>query len=268
MKKNKGFTLIELLAIIVILAIIAVITVPIILNIIENSRMGAATDSAYGFKESVNKYYVTKLSENHDLKLDGGYGISNGTTDIDRDGTVDEIPVSGEKASKGYLIYSNGVVIDGCLVMNGYEVRFTNGEATSTVKGDECAFELNVITGSNFEDYFTMVYSKIDDPDQSIADVTMESFIGSFVIRVSIETDVETGDSIVVLGDEMSDVSLNSSITLTSNGEEVSSSNLHDALASALNDYYPTGDPIYDAQGHLTNHLNLDPEDVKKLIDE
>ena len=48
--KNKGFTLIELLAIIVILAIIAVITVPILLNVIENSRKGASIDSAYGYK--------------------------------------------------------------------------------------------------------------------------------------------------------------------------------------------------------------------------
>ena len=64
MKNKKGFTLIELLAIIVILAIIAVITVPIILNIIENSKMGAATDSAYGFKDAVNKSYLTKLSLN------------------------------------------------------------------------------------------------------------------------------------------------------------------------------------------------------------
>ena len=45
--KKKGFTLIELLAIIVILAIIAVITVPIILNIIENSRKGAAIDRCH-----------------------------------------------------------------------------------------------------------------------------------------------------------------------------------------------------------------------------
>lgn len=98
-----------------------------------------------------------------------------------------------------------------------------------------------------------------------MADVTMESFIGSFVIRVSIETDVETGAGKVVLG-EMSDVSLNSSITLTSNGEEVTSSNLHDALASALNDYYPTAVPIYDDQWNITNHLNLSVDDVADLI--
>ncbi len=61
--KIKAFTLIELLAIIVILAIIAVITVPIILNIIENSRKGAAIDSAYGYRDAVNQYYISELTK-------------------------------------------------------------------------------------------------------------------------------------------------------------------------------------------------------------
>ena len=73
--RNNAFTLIELLAIIVILAIIAVITVPIILNIIENSRKGAATDSAYGYKDSINKYYVSELSNNNKLMLNGTYEV-------------------------------------------------------------------------------------------------------------------------------------------------------------------------------------------------
>ena len=52
--------MIELLAIIVILAIIAVITIPILLNVIENSRKGATIDSAYGYKDSVQQYYLSK----------------------------------------------------------------------------------------------------------------------------------------------------------------------------------------------------------------
>ncbi len=49
MRENyRGFTLVELLAIIVILAIIALITTPIILNIIEKSRLNAAKDKAWG----------------------------------------------------------------------------------------------------------------------------------------------------------------------------------------------------------------------------
>ena len=40
--KKKGFTLVELLAVIVILAIIALISTPIILGVIEKTRIGAA----------------------------------------------------------------------------------------------------------------------------------------------------------------------------------------------------------------------------------
>lgn len=36
--KKKGFTLIELLAVIVILAIIALVAVPLVLNVIEDSK--------------------------------------------------------------------------------------------------------------------------------------------------------------------------------------------------------------------------------------
>ena len=66
MKRRNGFTLIELLAIIVILAIIAVITVPLILGIIDNAKEKAVTDSAYGYKDAVNKMYTTKLLNNKD----------------------------------------------------------------------------------------------------------------------------------------------------------------------------------------------------------
>ena len=93
MKNKKGFTLIELLAIIVILAIIAVITVPIILNIIENSKKGAATDSAYGFKDAVNKAYVTKLSGDSD------YEIPNNTYTVEQLKTQIDLSLSGKEPS-------------------------------------------------------------------------------------------------------------------------------------------------------------------------
>ena len=74
-RNKKGFTLIELLAIIVILAIIAVITIPVITKTIENSRKGSATDSAYGYRDAVNKVYVDNLSE------DSTYDTPNNTYD-------------------------------------------------------------------------------------------------------------------------------------------------------------------------------------------
>ena len=134
--KKNAFTLIELLAIIVILAIIAVITVPIILNIIENSKRGAATDSAYGYKDSVNKYYVSKLSEtgNDNLKLEGTYTVTDGV--LNGTGINEKIPVSGTEPTSGSLTYKNGVFKNGCLTIGDYKVTFNTDGTTSTEKGE------------------------------------------------------------------------------------------------------------------------------------
>ncbi len=131
MKKRNGFTLIELLAIIVILAIIAVITVPIILNIIENSRRGAVTDSAYGYKDTVNKWYVSKLQDDNNYRLDGDYNIVNGKLNNI------EIPLSGDKPTNGTLTYSNNVLTGGCLTIGEYKVTFdSKGSVSKTEKGE------------------------------------------------------------------------------------------------------------------------------------
>ena len=130
MKRKNGFTLIELLAIIVILAIIAVITVPIILNIIDNAKRGAAKNSAYGYKDAVNKWYVSKLQDDNSMKLNGTYKIKNGTlNDI-------EIPISGEKPKNGTLVYSDNVLMSGCLTIGDYKLTFINGEVSTTEKGE------------------------------------------------------------------------------------------------------------------------------------
>ena len=72
MKTNKGFTLIELLAVIVILAIIALITVPVVINIINNAKKGAAEDSTYGVIESAKLFWVSNQST-------GGFETENAT---------------------------------------------------------------------------------------------------------------------------------------------------------------------------------------------
>ena len=137
-KKKNAFTLIELLAIIVILAIIAVITVPIILNIIENSRKGAATDSAYGYKDAINKYYVQELSYNNQLKLNDTYTVTNGTLSGgdfgDEEITSLPIAVSGTVPTSGSLTYSNNVLTEGWLVIGDYRVTFNENGTVTTIK--------------------------------------------------------------------------------------------------------------------------------------
>ena len=84
--KKKGFTLIELLAVIVILAVIALITVPMIRNVIEDTRKGAFKDSVMSAFYEVEYYLLeNNLSEIQEggievtsLKLDNNefeYGI-------------------------------------------------------------------------------------------------------------------------------------------------------------------------------------------------
>ena len=135
MKNRKGFTLIELLAIIVILALIAVVITPIILEIIEDSKISAATDSAYGYKEAVGKYYASMLSQNNDFMLDGEYTIGNNGSISDGENTYD-ILVSGTIPNSGYLNIEKGTVISGCIQINEFVVTIEDKKVASTTKGN------------------------------------------------------------------------------------------------------------------------------------
>ena len=139
--KKKGFTLIELLAIIVILAIIAVITVPIILNIIENSKKGAATDSAFGYKDAIDKYFVTKLSANSAYNMPNGTYTVDGTTGYlslneSNPQVILEVEVDGQKPSGGYVILEANIVKQACVTFGDYSVTYVDGYVRDTVKGD------------------------------------------------------------------------------------------------------------------------------------
>ena len=115
MKSKKGFTLIELLAVIIILAIIAIITVPIIFNVIENSKKGAAVDSAYGFKDSVNRYYMSKSTKDPDFYFaDGKYTVSegNGSAVLTSEETY-TISLSGTIPTGGAVIIEDDDIVGG-----------------------------------------------------------------------------------------------------------------------------------------------------------
>ena len=129
MKKKNGFTLIELLAILVILAIIAVITIPKINKVINESKQNAARNSAYGYKDAIEKWQTTQF-EVEDIYLDGSYRVLNGKLDNYT------IPITGSAPSSGYLTYEDDDLISGCLVINGYEAIYQNGKFTSNGKGD------------------------------------------------------------------------------------------------------------------------------------
>lgn len=134
-KKINGFTLIELLAIIVILAIIAVITVPIILNVIDNAKRGTAIDSAYGYKDSISKYYVSSTLNKKDVYLDGDYSV-NDKGELYDDIIIHQIAFTGESPKGGYFNFDNNKLIEGCLQINEYKVIFEDGEVKDAFKGE------------------------------------------------------------------------------------------------------------------------------------
>ena len=93
--KNKGFTLIELLAVIAIIAIIAVITTPIIIDVLQNSRVNAFKDTAHGLVVAAGTYQAEKQAANEDTTLLINYKTS---TQDEKDAlkTKGELPDAGE----------------------------------------------------------------------------------------------------------------------------------------------------------------------------
>ena len=162
MKNKKGFTLIELLAIIVILAIIAVITVPIILNIIDDATRGAAVDSAYGFKDAIEKYYVQGLASGEDFELaDGSYTINSDGT-LSQNGETYNINMSGVKPTGGTIAYETGKIKNACLTINGYKVEYIDGKFTNNGKG-ECEQELTCQYGKATKKYELIDFCQSQD---------------------------------------------------------------------------------------------------------
>lgn len=138
MKNKKGFTLIELLAIIVILAIIAVITVPIILNVIDNSKRGASIDSAYGYRDAIYKGFLTDLSLDSSKELPNGIYVIDSTGKlVNSNGVILTVNVSGTEPDDGWVKLNKGEVVAFSLKFGDYVVtKYQDTEATAEKNGE------------------------------------------------------------------------------------------------------------------------------------
>lgn len=129
MKNKKGFTLIELLAVIVILAIIALIAVPIIMNILNKARQGAAINSAHSYVKALTLHNAMADIERSDKKyFSGEYDV----TEINLDN------IKGTKPSEGKIIVKNGQIEDGTyLCINNFTLLYK--EQNFSVIDNKCS---------------------------------------------------------------------------------------------------------------------------------
>ena len=125
---KKGFTLIELLAVIVILAIIALIAVPLIINMIEESREKAAVISGWNYVKAVN-YKIAQEALNDKITPLGEYVIGENELQIDADNI--------ENITGSYEIGATGVLTAG-LCVNKYSVEYSSGKAYIKKNADYC----------------------------------------------------------------------------------------------------------------------------------
>ncbi len=120
---KKGFTLIELLAVIVILSVITLITVPMITNVIEESKKKALASSVEGLVESANLYaiendgvYEFLFDKEHKGSTIKGESLDyRGTIDgegklyLDKEGNV-SVCISND-TYYAYKNYNSGIIV-------------------------------------------------------------------------------------------------------------------------------------------------------------
>jgi len=117
--KVKGFTLIELLAVIVILAIIALIAVPIILNIIDDSKESTVLVSGKNYIRALEQQI---LSKNIKEKFNPQVCIIQEDGNLMCDGDNPFIvEVSGSKPTSGEIKFNNKKIVEITeMILDGY----------------------------------------------------------------------------------------------------------------------------------------------------
>ena len=128
--KKKGFTLIELLAVIVVLAVIALIATPIVLNLVKTAKIGAAEQSVTGYVKAVENTIIKDMINNKEVS-DGNYKYNSIEADI-----------SGKRPTSGKYTVKNGKVESGNFCVDGYTIKYKNGQSKKI--SDTCEVEYEV----------------------------------------------------------------------------------------------------------------------------
>lgn len=138
--RNKGFTLLELLAVIVILAIIALIAMPIIINLISDSKESSNKISMELYAKS-----VAQAIAREELTAEvpnGAYTTVDGST-IERKGESIKIEYDGNPVICTIIIKTDDTLfLNGCTI-GGVSVDYSYGNIKGDLNGDGFVTEMD-----------------------------------------------------------------------------------------------------------------------------
>ena len=164
--KNKGFTLVELLAVIVVLAIISIITIPMIGNVIEESKKKSLEQSVSGLVESASYYKIS-----HE-------GVTEFVFDENKKGETlrgDKLEYKGNIEGTGKLYIDKNGDISLCLVDDKYYAykNYNSGIYVGEVKDNSCIIGYDVLTNK----YVAM----LDDGTGQISNVYSKDEVNNLI---------------------------------------------------------------------------------------
>ena len=211
---KKGFTLIELLAVIVILAIIGLITVPIISNVIEESKKEALEASVRGIVEATDYFAISNDGVYEFIFDENNKGVTLKGDSLNYTGNID---------AEGKLILDREGNISLCLMNDNYYVykNYNSGIVVGKRSEDSCNVGYDVLTNKYIaflesEGSASNVYSK-DEVDNLIDNVNTNITTNTNEIT-NIKSSIET------LQTSLNDYALKSELeTTNTNVENLSS---------------------------------------------
>ena len=256
---KKGFTLIELLAVIVILSVITLITVPMITNVIEESKKKALASSVEGLVESANLYaiendgvYEFLFDKEHKGSTKKGESLDyRGTIDgegklyLDREGNV-SVCISND-TYYAYKNYNSGIIVGdkktgNCIIgfdalTNKYVAMLDNG--TGNVSNVYSKDEVNNLVDSldnkitNNTNEITNMKSNIEELQNNLNNYALQSELDKT------NTNVENLSSLVNSNQKSIQELQNSSSSLNgTHGIVVVFSRLHSNVYALSNTVY------------------------------
>ena len=120
---KKGFTLVELLAVIVILSILSLVILPVVSNVIENSRRKSAEMSASNYIDAVRNQIALSINMPNVNFEDGAYTV-------DALKNTYGVTVKNNYPTSGTVNITSKIVFSAQICINKYSISYLDGTFT------------------------------------------------------------------------------------------------------------------------------------------